>query len=107
MKQTVHFNDFNNAFMETRPDNFSRDGLWALYDYLTELEADTGEELELDVIAICCDYTEDTFEGIAAAYAIDLSGVEEDDIPEAIMIYLCDNAGWAVQTDNGFVYSNF
>jgi hypothetical protein len=107
MKQAVYFNDFRDAFMSIRPDNFSRDGLWAIYDYLTELEADTGEELELDVIAVCCDYTEDTFAGIVDAYDIDLADVDEDDIPQAIMAYLCDNAGWAVQTDSGFVYANF
>ena len=44
--------------MKIRPDNFSYEGLTALYDYLTELEEDLGEEMELDVIAICCEFTE-------------------------------------------------
>ena len=34
MKQAVYFNDFRDAFVSIRPDNFSRDGLWAIYDYL-------------------------------------------------------------------------
>lgn len=43
---------------DTYKDNFSYYGLIALYEFLTDLEDDTGEELELDVVAICCDYSE-------------------------------------------------
>ena len=39
-------------------DNFSYDGKNALYKYLVDLEEDTGVEMEMDWIAICCDYTE-------------------------------------------------
>jgi hypothetical protein len=41
-----------------RDNQFSFEGLDALYDYLEGLEADTGEKIELDVIALCCEYTE-------------------------------------------------
>lgn len=54
----VNFNDFVNAFRTLRPDNFSNDGLAALFAYLEELEEGAGEPYELDVIAICCDWTE-------------------------------------------------
>ena len=64
MKTTVYLNDFRDAFQRVRPDNFSYDGLEALYDHLTEYEQDTDEEIELDVIAICCDYVE--YENLAA-----------------------------------------
>ncbi len=59
MKQTINVNDFRDAFTEYgRNDNFSYDGLRALFDYLEDYEEDTGEELDLDVIALCCDFTE-------------------------------------------------
>lgn len=58
MKQTVTKYDFIDAFKRVRPDNFSYAGLEALFDYLEEYEYSTGEEMELDVIAICCDFTE-------------------------------------------------
>lgn len=49
--------DFMDAFRAyDRVNNFEYDGLRALYEYLTDLEHDTGEEMELDVIAICCDF---------------------------------------------------
>lgn len=59
MKQSISSYDFHRAFEQQRPDNFSYDGLNVLFEYFEELEDDTGEEMELDVIAICCDYSED------------------------------------------------
>ena len=58
MKQTVYLEDFRRAFESTRPKQFSYEGLNALYENLIQYEDGTDEELDLDVIAICCDYTE-------------------------------------------------
>lgn len=59
MKQTVNEYDFVNAFDKAnRSENFSRQGRGELYDYLLQWEEDLGEEIELDVIALCCEFTE-------------------------------------------------
>jgi hypothetical protein len=58
MITTVNIHDFREAFRTTRHNSFSYDGLAALFDYLEQLEEDLGEPMELDVIALCCDYTE-------------------------------------------------
>ncbi len=58
MKTTVNKYDFERAFMAIRPDNFSRAGLDAMFDYLNQYEDETDTEIELDVIAICCDFSE-------------------------------------------------
>lgn len=58
MKQTVNRNMFVSDFLAIRPDNFTYEGLCALFDYLEELGEDLGEDLELDVIAICCDFSQ-------------------------------------------------
>ena len=58
MKQSINMYDFERAFKNFERDNFSYDGLKALFEYLEEYEEDTGEEVELDVIALCCDYME-------------------------------------------------
>jgi len=59
MKTSVNFSSFCDAFGPfDRDDNFSFRGKRALFDYLEALEEDMGEELELDVIALCCEYTE-------------------------------------------------
>ena len=59
MKKTISSYDFVQAFVDMgREANFSCAGRKALFDYLEELEEDTGEEMELDVIALCCEFTE-------------------------------------------------
>ena len=59
MKKTVYLDDFRNAFVAyDRANNFTYKGLSALYDYFMDYENDCGIEIELDVIAICCEYTE-------------------------------------------------
>ena len=108
MKTTIDRHDFAHAFQRAaRADNFSSQGLRLLFAYFEELEEQTGEEIELDVIAICCEYTEDTFEGIAANYEVDLTGVDKTDIPQAVMDFLCDNTSVVGETATGFVYLTF
>ena len=58
MKQTITESMFIDAFMRIRPHNFSYNGLKALFGYFEQYEEDTGEDIELDVIAICCEYGE-------------------------------------------------
>lgn len=108
MKQTVDFQTFRDTFRAyDRADQFSREGLELLFDHLEEMERDNGEETELDVVALCCDYTEDTPESIAQDYRIDLDGVD-DDTDQAVMDYLCDNTTVVGQTSSGsIIYVNF
>lgn len=108
MKTTVNRYDFKRAFADAgRKDQFSYDGLKALFEYLEQLEQDTGEELELDVIALCCDYSEDTPEAIAANYSIDIEGMDEDEIVDAVREYLMDQGAYCGEFPGGFVYSAF
>ncbi|MCZ9888995.1 hypothetical protein [Brachyspira hyodysenteriae] len=67
---TVTFEDFINEFnnRELYKNNFSRLGLIALFDHIKEIEEETGEEIELDIIALCCDFGEDTEEEYKRSY---------------------------------------
>lgn len=58
MKQTMNEYQFTSQFKKVRPENFSYEGLKALYNYLIDYEDSTGEELEFDPIAFCCEYAE-------------------------------------------------
>lgn len=59
MKKTVSLYDFRNEFEKmNRQDSFSYEGKKALFDYFEMLENDCGMEIELDIIAFCCEYTE-------------------------------------------------
>lgn len=108
MKTTVDFQDFSHSFERIRPDNFSCQGLGVLWDYLEEYEESTGQELELDVIALCCDFSEDSTENIAAAYDIDLTDCEdEDEQHEAVKEYLEDQGAFVGEVSGGFVYRDF
>lgn len=56
---TIYENHFREAFIDAnRENNFSSHGLGELFDYLMDYEDETGEQIELDVIALCCDFTE-------------------------------------------------
>lgn len=79
MKTTVNLYEFRQAFQNIRPNNFSYEGLEVLFDYLEECENDLGEEYELDVIALCCDFSEDTPLSIAENYGIEVDINENDD----------------------------
>jgi len=59
MKVNVNFCNFCDRFRAAdRDDNFSYKGKKALFEYLEDLEEETGQGIELDIIALCCEYTE-------------------------------------------------
>jgi hypothetical protein len=107
MKTTVSVYDFHQAFKHLRPGNFSYEGLNILFSYFYEYEESTGEEMELDVIAICCDFTESTWQEIASSYDIDLTGAElGGEKYEIVKTYLEDQGALIGEVDGGFVYRN-
>ena len=59
MKQSINFSQFCDAFHNMgREDQFSYQGKKALFEYLEQLAEDCATEIELDVIALCCEYSE-------------------------------------------------
>ena len=109
MKTTVNLSAFRDAFRTYgRNDNFSYQGLELLFDYLEQLESDIGEELELDVIALCCEYAESDLDTIAQEYSIDLSQCEEElDKIEAVEEYLNENTSVVGRVGDSFIYAQF
>jgi hypothetical protein len=101
MKTTVSLYDFRREFAQCRPDNFSYEGLDLLFDHIEDLERDSGEEYELDVIGLCCEWNEDTPENIAANYSID---IEDDGNQLAnVLDHLNDETMVAGVTDAGTI----
>jgi len=71
---------FVDEFQKIRPNNFSYEGLHALFDYLEELSYDIGEPIEFDPISICCDFREyESFKQLQEDYEniIDFADLEE------------------------------
>lgn len=108
MKQSITFSQFVDAFRaHDRYDSFGYAGLRIIFDYLEAYEQDTGEEIELDVIAICCDYNMMTIEDIVKGYEIDLSDVDAQDVEEYVLNYLNETTQIVGQCADGVVFQCF
>ena len=112
MKETVTQSRFLQVFSQVRPNQFSRNALVALFDYLDQLEQDLGEETEFDPIGLCTEWTEyaDPVEA-AEAYAWEApeipEGEERDDTSyRKALEYLQDNTH-VVEFDGGVLVLNF
>ncbi len=102
MIQTINASQFIDAFHSMgRADQFSRQGLRALFDYLEE--ADEG--YNLDVIELCCDYSEDSAEDIAASYGIEVDSIDE--LEDAARAYLEENTTIVADLNGSFLYAQF
>ena len=99
MKQTIDTaSQFRDEFHKMgRANQFSYAGLEMLFDFLEEVDPDA----ELDVIAICCDYSEDSPESIANDYSIDIEDMDEGEILDAVTEYLEHNSTVIGKTDAG------
>jgi hypothetical protein len=110
MKTTVTLSSFRDSFQRAgRGTQFSYDGLEVLFEYFEQLEEDIGEEIELDVIGICCEYAEASPLEIADNYSIDIEGLDdESDIEDKVRDYLQDEGVYVGTTDdNNIVYRQF
>ena len=75
--QTVNVDDFHRAFETMDRDNqFSYAARTALYEYLEDLDCDMN--IELDVIALCCEYTEfEDLDDFNQQYQLDCADLDE------------------------------
>lgn len=90
-------NEFIKEF-EIRKDNFSNEGLIALYDYLEDFYSEADKPYELDVIEICCNFTEyDSLQDFNKDYNRDYESI--DDIVDDTEVIRID--------DNRFIIANF
>ena len=121
MKTTLNTSDIAHALKSDENAAWSWNGAHALAEYLEEYEESTGEELELDVCAIRCDFSESEslqdwlmehhgVETLALALqrsGIDMEGDEdEDEIDYWIRSYIQDH-GQLIEFDGGVIVSSF
>ena len=109
MIQTIGFSQFTDAFHHAgRYDQFGYDALRVLFDYLEQMEDETGEQMELDVIGLCCEYSVDTVEDIAANYGIQLDDKDEENSHlQDVMSYLEEHTQVCGTVAGGIVYQQF
>ena len=97
MIQTINKSEFTSAFHRAgRGDQFSYKGLIALYDYLEDYEDSTGEQIELDVIGLCCEYSEyDSLKDFQEDYSEDYESIE--DIEGETQVIMIDDDAFIIQ----------
>ena len=102
MKQTVTEYQFVDSFRACgRETQFSVAARRALFAHFEQFEEDTDTEIELDPIAICCEWAEyPSAREAAKSYGFD---AEEDDAAEMWLI----RKTTVVQFDDGFLVQNF
>ncbi len=106
--KTFNDNDFINEFKACNRENqFSINGLRILFESLEQTAIDCGINIEMDVIALCCEYSEDTLADIINNYAIDMTDCDSvDEKIETVEYYLQDNTFVCGQyeDENGVTY---
>jgi hypothetical protein len=110
MKTTVNNSQFHDAFHRAgRGNQFSHEGLNILFGYLEQLEEDIGQEIELDVIGLCCEYSESAPDQIAKDYNIGLRGNESPaELAKEVLETLYDHTQVAGVCPNGnIVFAQF
>lgn len=93
MKQTIdesmfiqRFKDYGRLKTAETAGNFSVAGLRALFEYLQELESGMDEEMELDVIALCCDFNE-----VDVSEVEQETGIKLEDLGDHTTVIVVDN----------------
>ena len=109
MKTTVDIHDFRDAFKRMgRQDQFTYEGQKVLFDFLEQMEEETGEEAELDVIGLCCDFYESSPDEVADSYNVDLSDCADDaEKMERIEEYLSGETMVVGTTSGSIIYQAF
>ena len=110
VQSIINVCQFREAFHHAgRMDQFSYEGLEVLFDYLDNLSEDIGEPIELDVVALCCEYYESSIEELIDNYKIDVSDADGDEetIAELVKDYISDNTAYVGETEGCLIYAAF
>jgi hypothetical protein len=122
MKQTLTTYQAAQQLHDDKDGGWTWNGAQALVEYLEELEADMGEEIEFDRVALRCDFSEyeslvewaegyfgdDAWRGELNADIDDESGNSEDieDVEEKIREYIHEH-GQLIEFNGGIIVSSF
>lgn len=98
MKKTVYADEFVKLFDDYgRSANFTRKARYKLFDYLTELEEESGVEYTLDVIGLCCYYAEyASLEEFQNDYGMEYQTIA--DIEEKTVVIMIDDKSFIVES---------
>ena len=108
MKRSINLHEFRDAFANMgRGDNFSYEGLGILFEGLESVADETGEEYELDVIALCCEFSEESDAEIIANYGIEINSKYDFSAREELLEYLNERTWVLGSTEDTIIYASF
>ena len=108
MKITLTTYQIAGYLMQDTNAKWSRAGAYALADFLQEMETDTGEEMDLDVVAIRCDYAEyPTAVEAASEYGWSADETEYDEANEAAALSWLHDRTSVITFDGGVIIASF
>jgi hypothetical protein len=84
MKETLTKFDFMDGMQKYASSSFSYEGLEILWDYLSELEEDSGQEFEFDPVAFRCDFSESSVDDILSENRVEF----EENLSDKEKLYL-------------------
>jgi hypothetical protein len=108
MKRTLSTYDVAGALMEDKNAAWTRAGAYALAEHIEQLEQELGEETELDIVAIRCEFSEYASATLAAlAYDWQKDEEKSDEENEADALeYLNENTS-VIQFEGGIIIQDF
>ena len=111
MKITINEAMFKDQFrLHGRKDQFSSNGLTALYNYLEEAFGEDSEyEYDLDVIGLCCEFTEyDNALDAGLNYngLLNVESLTEDEKEKNALEFLSDHT-LVITFDGGIIIQDF
>lgn len=94
--------EMRDEFIRMNRDDYSYQGYEVIFNYYDEFE----ESIEFDVIGICCEWNEESFEEFMNNYTVDV--IEDESDADAIINFM-DNYGsyYQITDEDTIVYLNF
>jgi hypothetical protein len=114
--ETIYASDlYHMAFRMGRGHNFGYNGWNAIGEYLEQLSDDLGEDVEIDIVGICCDYSmsEDVGDwwkeyGVYSDIDADeWEEMDEEEKLEAINDYLQEKTSVVICEENLIIWQAF
>ena len=106
--QTVNEWEFIRAFdARKRSENFSINARRRLFEYYDQLSEDLGEDIELDPLAVCCDWSEYTETELIEQYGDCIEGDKDsDEFIEELIEELQDHTT-IIHVEDRYLIQNF
>jgi hypothetical protein len=116
MKTTLSTTQAAQMLANDKNSSFSRDGAFALVEYIEQFEQGCGETIEFDVVAIRCDYSEheslqewahDHFSNAWQELGFDEEEEIDDDAFDSAIREYIQYRGQLIEFEGGIIVSSF